>query len=124
MIKKAYKVTIHYYYNYTLETIGFFKKTKKLVTREPIKDIEFICYPDEFYICLEKNINREFMDCIKFYVPDAQKEILENWDYCMLYRPLERNITIQEALDNYTLDEMEKFVEIFNFPIDKLKQGW
>lgn len=120
MIKKAYKVTICYHYSYTLETIGFFKKTKKLVTHEPIKDIEFICYPDEFYTCLEKNINRNFKDCIKHCVPDARKEIFENWDYCMLYRPLERNITIQEALDNYTLDEIEKFVEIFNFPIDKV----
>lgn len=120
MIKKAYKVTIYYHYSYTLETIGFFKKTKKLVTHKPIKEIEFICYPDEFYICLEKNINREFINCIKHYVPDARKEIFENWDYCMLYRPLERNITIQEALDNYTLDEIEKFVEIFNFPIDKV----
>lgn len=121
MIKKAYKVTICYSYSYTEETLGFFKKTKKTIKREPIRDIEFICYPDEFYTCLEKNVNWNFSDCIKYYVPDCQKEIRENWDYCIPFKPLERNITIQEALDNYTLDEMEKFVEIFNFPIDKLK---
>lgn len=122
MIKKAYKVTIHYYFTYTLETIGLFKKTKKLVTRKPIREIEFICYPDEYFICLEKNINRYFAACIKYFTPDGQKQIRENWDYCITARTY-RNITIQEALDNYTLDEIEKFVEIFNFPIDKLKQG-
>lgn len=121
MIKKAYKVTIYYYFSYTKETISFFKKTKKTIKRELVRDIKFICYPDEFYTRLEKEVNRNFSDCIKYYVPDCQQEIRENWDYCIPFKPLERNITIQEALDNYTLDEMEKFVEIFNFPIDKLK---
>lgn len=120
MIKKAYKVTIAFYYSYFDITYNPFGTKRKIRKCNTLQDIEFICYPDEFYICLEKNIDKEFSNCIlEHYVSDAQKEIRNNWDYCILKQTY-RNITMLEALNNYTLDEMEKFVEIFNFPIDKV----
>lgn len=115
-MKKAYKINI--------KIIAKYKEKAFLFSKEKIKTIEyedeyiFICYKDDLQRLLIDRIAKDVSVDVFRFLDVAPKNIVDI-DYTILEK-YERDITLKEILENYTLEELKKEPEIFSFPVDKV----
>lgn len=115
-MKKAYKINIKIIVKYR-EKVFLFSK-EKIKTIEYEDEYIFICYKDDLQCLLNNRIARDVSTDALRFTNVVPKDIIDI-DYKIL-RKYERDITLKEILENYTLEELKKEPEIFSFPIDKV----